>query len=174
MRRWFLASSLAASIAGFALSPAVAEDAPACAEFAWPLTRERSLFAAPDLPSIVSGAHVAATGGFAVKLRPRAEVTFALPPERAPKTPGPFAAAVEVAAPARAGVYQVTLSDEAWIDVVQAGARVKSARFTGKRDCPGLRKSVRFELVPAPFTLQISGAQSDVIDVAIEPAEPAP
>ena len=71
----------------------------------------------------------------------------------------------------RAGLYQITLSDEAWVDVVQNGARVKSSDFSGQKACPGVRKSVRFDLAAGPATLQISNAESAKINLAIAPAD---
>jgi len=70
-------------------------------------------------------------------------------------------------APDRPGLYQVTASGDAWIDVVQDGRFVKSVGSTGRRDCPGLRKSLRFELHPAPFVIQVSGVASETITLAV-------
>ena len=71
----------------------------------------------------------------------------------------------------KAGLYQITLSDEAWIDVVENGARVKSSDFSGQKACPGVRKSVRFDLAAGPATLQISNSESPKINLAIAPAD---
>ena len=75
------------------------------------------------------------------------------------------------AAPEKPGVYQVTLSSEGWIDLVQDGASLKAADHSGVKDCPGLRKSVRFKVGAAPVALQISGVPADSIKVAIRPVE---
>lgn len=69
------------------------------------------------------------------------------------------------------GRYQVTLSHEAWIDIVQAGAYRPSGEFSGVHGCPGLRKSVRFEFSAAPLVLQLSGASAPVIKIAIRKVE---
>jgi hypothetical protein len=42
-----------------------------------------------------------------------------------------------------------------------------STAHTGDTNCPGLRKSVRFTLTALPLTLEISGAASDRIAVAV-------
>ena len=65
------------------------------------------------------------------------------------------------------GIYQVTLSEEAWIDVVQDDRYARSVGSTGRGDCPGLRKSVRLDLAAAPFVLQISGVTSESVAVAV-------
>jgi len=161
----FLAAAL------FSLAPARAAEPSPCAKFAWPLAKEQGWFAAQDLRMIESGARTDPNGAVAVKLRPFSEVAFAKQPERHPKTPESFGATIEVAAPSQAGRYQITLSDEAWIDVLQGGAFLKSAAFSGRKGCPLARKSVRFDIGPAPFTVQISGAPIDHINLAISPAE---
>ncbi|HMK91134.1 MAG TPA: hypothetical protein VK446_16065 [Methylocystis sp.] len=151
--------------------PAPAQAPPDCQSFDWPLEREGAWFAAPNLPTIESGGQASTNGAVAIRLRPNDEVGFATPPERAPKAPGSFGAKLDVAAPAKPGLYQITLSDDAWIDVVQGGARLKSAAFTGRKACPGLRKSVRFELKGTPFTIQVSGAATDRLKLAVGPVE---
>ncbi len=66
---------------------------------------------------------------------------------------------------------QVTLSDDAWIDVVQDGKETRSASHVGLHGCPDLRKSVRFELKAAPAKVQIRGAPRASIKVGFAPAE---
>ncbi|MDX8479399.1 hypothetical protein RFN28_13045 [Mesorhizobium sp. VK24D] len=65
------------------------------------------------------------------------------------------------------GELQFSLSDEAWIDVVQDGHAVKSAGFSGVKTCPGIRKSVRFKLSAGPATVQLSGAKKADLKVAV-------
>ncbi len=57
------------------------------------------------------------------------------------------------------------------MDIVQDGRYAHTVGHTGCGDCPGLRKSMRLELGPAPFVLQISGAAADKIMVAISRTE---
>ncbi len=91
--------------------------------------------------------------------------------ERKPKNDNSFGGVLTFASPSKPGVYQVTLSSEAWIDVIQNGKSLKSTAHSGKHDCPGVRKSVRFELQAAPVTVQLSDVPSDTIKIAILPAE---
>ena len=88
-------------------------------------------------------------------------------PERAPKSNNTFAGFIEASAPAQSGTYKITLSSEGWIDVVQDGERLKSIAATGATGCDGVRKSVKFELVAAPFTVQFSGVEASSVGVAI-------
>jgi hypothetical protein len=140
-----------------------------CKKFAWPLTRERAWFTSSDKPSIAAGDHLASVpkGAFVVRLQPATQASFATPPVRNPKSEGWFGGAIWFPALQQAGIYQITLSDDAWIDIVQDGRFARPIGSSGRRDCPGLRKSVRLELLQGPFVLQLSGTASDAIAVAI-------
>jgi hypothetical protein len=100
--------------------PAVADDM-GCDKFAWSLTRERALFAAADKRPLTAGAELAAipTEAIVLSLRPAGQATFVLPPERKPKSESWFGGGLRLPAPEKPGSYQLTLSQEAWIDVVQ-------------------------------------------------------
>lgn len=169
--------------AAFALAsmfaPALADDAQtkpegeaaACDHFAWPIKREKIWFAAKQLPTAHSGERFTMSDeGVLLELKPTKKFDFFLPPERPPK-PESYSGNIVIFGVMNPGVYQVTLSEEAWIDVFENGVRLKSTAFTGQKDCPGVRKSVRFELTPgAPITVQISNAVKDQIKLAIAPA----
>ncbi len=154
------------------LTPSYAADN-GCDKFAWPLARERTLFAAPEKLVTKAGESLSAipTGAFTLHLQTGADAAFAMPPERKPKAEHWFGGMVRLPAPDRPGIYQVTLSEEAWIDVAQNGRYTRSVGSSGRSDCPGLRKSVRFQLDAAPIVLQISGAASDSVVVAIGASE---
>lgn len=148
---------------------AQAQDKNACDQFKWSVARERAWFAGEVKPA-AAGATIVVGQAYEVALEPVDSVAFRLPPERAPK-PGGFGATLGVANIDRPGLYQITLSDEAWLDVVQGEARLKSVGFTGQKDCPGLRKSVRFDLAAGPLSVQISDVARDAIGLAIAPAQ---
>jgi hypothetical protein len=161
------------SVCVFALalasSGARAQDASGCEKFKWSVARERAWFAAGAKP-IAAGADIPlAEAGYAVTLIPSDKAVFVAPPERAPKA-GTFGAVLKIPGLPKAGLYDVTLSDEAWIDVVQNGAIVKSSDFSGQKACPGVRKSVRFDLAAGPATVQISNAAAPALQLAIAPA----
>jgi len=146
-------------------SAALAEDG--CAKFAWPVTQEREALIAQSQPALPSGASIEPGQGRAFKLllRQPDEVGFVMPPERKSRIENWRGGIVRLPAPIQAGVYQITLSDEAWVDVVQNGGYAKSIGSSGRGDCPGLRKSVRFDVASSPIVLQISGASVEVISV---------
>ena len=153
------------------LAPANAEDG--CANFAWALAREQALFASADKPAVKAGETLAGVPktAFTLHLQPGKQAAFAMPPERKPKTERWFGGAIRFPALDKPGIYQVTWSEEAWLDVVQDGRYARSVGSTGRSDCPGLRKSVRLELGAAPFVLQLSGVAAEQVVVAINPRE---
>ncbi|MGU3540717.1 hypothetical protein [Methylobacterium sp. A54F] len=156
--------------------PAAAEEpAPvpaACSRFDWLLVREEAWFSAPGLARVASGEQVAREmPGAVLALKPTAEVAFPVPPSREPG-PGTFGGVLRFPAPIAPGLYQVTLSDDAWIDVSQDGATTRPpVAHTMQRDCPTVRKSLRYQFGTNPVTIEISGAKAESIKIAIAPAE---
>jgi hypothetical protein len=156
-------------VALLAAAPAFAEEPVGCDRFKWPLDKERATLNGTDLPKVVSGSRVAFQIPFAtiVGLLPYADAKLPAAPERAPKSPDTFAGFFEAKAPPQAGSYKITLSAEGWIDVTQADQAVKSTAFSGALGCEGVRKSVKFDLAAAPFTVEISGVKADTIKLVI-------
>ena len=150
-------------------APALAEEPVGCDKFKWPLDKERATLNGTDLPKIVSGDRVAFAVPFAtiVALVPLADAKLPAPPERTPKSPDTFAGFFQASAPKQAGSYKITLSAEGWIDVEQTGQAVKSTAFSGALGCEGVRKSVKFDLAAAPFTVELTGVKVDTIKIAI-------
>ncbi|TKB13896.1 MAG: hypothetical protein E5V75_20110 [Mesorhizobium sp.] len=155
-----VAISLFALLAG--TSFAMAGDA-GCDSFKWPVTREQALF--PAARAAQSGAALAVGQAVDLALATVDTVSFEIPPGRTPAA-GTFGATASVTVPPE-GELQFSLSDEAWIDIVQDGHAVKSAGFSGVKTCPGIRKSVRFKLSAGPATVQLSGAKTPDLKVAV-------
>jgi hypothetical protein len=153
-------------------APALAAEEPSgCDKFKWPIERERAALTAPDRLKIASGADLNPTLPVAgvISLRPSAEANLPTTPERMPavNTFSGFAAFKNALPPGR---YTINLSAAGWIDVVQDGKFLRSVTSSGVRGCEGIRKSVKFEIPPKPFTIQISGVEADSISLAIVPA----
>ena len=150
-------------------APAFAQEPVGCDKFKWPLDKERITLNGTDLPKVVSGAQVAFPIPFAtiVGLLPFADAKLPASPERSPKSPDTFAGYFEAKAPPQAGSYKITLSAEGWVDVTQSGNTVKSTAFSGALGCEGIRKSVKFDLAAAPFTVELSGVKTDSIKLVI-------
>lgn len=152
-----------------ASASAVAQEPSGCDKFKWPLDKERATLNGTDLPKVNSGERIAWPIPFATTMRLSnlADAKLPFPPERTPKSAASFAGFVQVSAPPKAATYKITLSAESWIDVVQDGHTVRSSAFSGAIGCEGVRKSVKFELAPQPFTLQLSGAPTDSIRIVV-------
>ena len=70
-----------------------------------------------------------------------------------------------------AGIYTISLSAGAWVDVIQDGHFLKPKAFSGATDCEGIRKTMKYELAASRFILQVSGAKDAQISVPILPSE---
>lgn len=162
--RWLLAVALIA-----APGLAQAQEGSGCDGFRWPLDRERAALIRADRPSLPNGGALAYDVATTLELQPLSAAGLPKAPERAPKSPSAFAGHFVLAAPAKPGVYKVTISSEGWVDVLDGGAYLHPTAFTGARDCDGARKSVKFELPPRPLALQFSGVPRDQISVIVSP-----
>jgi hypothetical protein len=154
-------------------APAWPAEAPSgCDKFKWGIERERAALTAPDRVELASGGQLAAppSTGISLSLRSPAEVNLPSPPERAPKD-GTFAGFAKFPPVPKAGSYTVSLSNGAWLDLVQDGHFLKPTAFSGATDCDGIRKTVKFDLSATPFVLQISGARENSLSIAIQPSE---
>ncbi len=173
MRGVMTITFLLVSLAPVLLGPALAAEEPSgCDKFEWNIDHPRAALTAPDRAKLTSGAELAAvpSTGMILALRPLSEARLPSPPERAPKE-GTFAGFTSVKAAPKAGIYTISLSAGAWVDVVQDGHFLKPKGFSGATDCEGIRKTMKYELGAAPFVLQISGAREDSISIAILPSE---
>ncbi len=148
---------------------AFAQEPAGCDKFKWPIDKERALLAVAS--PVTAGGDVAQPlgGGVKLPLAPFAEVKLPMPPGRQPKSPDSYAGFVRYAALPRAATYRVTLSEPAWIDVVQDAHEVKSTAFSGALGCEGIRKSVKFDLSAMPFVIEISGTAAHEIAIAVTP-----
>ena len=150
--------------------PALAADPNGCDKFKWPIERERAALTAPDRAKLASGAELTALTGVTLGLTSPVDAKLPSPPERKPKD-GTFAGFVSFKAPHKAGAYTISLSDGAWIDVVQDDALQKPMEFSGATDCAGIRKTIKVDLSAGPFVIQISGAAANSINLAVLPSD---
>lgn len=157
--------SLAAAFLVIA-APGFAQEPVGCDKFKWPLERERALLA--QAAPAQSGGDMPLMSAVRLALVPKADAKLPIAPTRSPKD-SDLAGFLRVAAPAAAGTYRVTLSVNAWIEVVQDGQVVKAGAFSGVGGCEGLRKSVKFDLAARPFIVELSGAAEPEIKVTVTP-----
>ena len=154
-----------------ATSALAAEEPSGCDKFKWPIERERAALTAPNRAKLASGSEQPALPSTAVTLDlvAPADARLPTPPERAPKD-GSFAGFTSIKT-AKAGLYTISLSAGAWVDVVQDGHFLKPVAFSGATDCDGIRKTMKYELSGQPLVVQISGAKDNSLSIAILPAQ---
>lgn len=159
-----------AFLALMAFQPALGAGTDGCESFAFPVATELAWLRAAEITPVASGATLKAPPQQAmdVTLLPMAEVSFPVTPEGKSKDGEPaYGAVIKFEASLPAGLYQISLSGKGWIDAVQDGKPVKAVAHSGKSDCEGLRKSVRFELKEAPLTVQLSGSASPSLKITV-------
>jgi hypothetical protein len=158
---------VATTLALFVLSSAAARAD--CDHFKWSLAREKAWFAATPAP-IDAGSEIAvADQAFTLTLKPNDAAGYLLALTK-PAAQGTYGGVVKLALIPKGGVYEVTLSREGWIDVIQNNARAKSRNVSRQRDCAAMRKSVQFQLAAGPAALQISGVEAPTIAFALASA----
>jgi hypothetical protein len=162
MRRY-----LPALVALLIAARAFAQEPAGCDKFKWPLDREKALLASAKVVDSGGEAQQPLSAAVMVTLVPFADAKLPTAPSRAPKSPDSYAGFVRAAAPPNAGTYRITLTRGAWIDVIQDGHDVKSSAFSGATGCEGVRKSVKFDLTPAPFIIELSGTNARSISLVV-------
>lgn len=162
---WRLAAVALIAAAGLAQ----AQEGTGCSGFRWGLDRERAQLAEAGKPSLPNGGALPYGTAITLELGPLKTAGLPKVPERPPRSTNAFAGHFTLSPPAKPGVYRVTISSEAWIDVLDGGAYLHPIAFTGARDCDGARKSVKFDLPARPLALQFSGVPRDRISVIVSP-----
>lgn len=151
-------------------APAWAADPVGCEQFKWPVTKERALLTTPELPSMNSGVDAPTLPPLAatLALKPEADAGLPKPSQRAQK-PGTFAGYLRLGQ-IPAGSYAISVSDYAWIDVLQDGNYLKPTDSSGVSGCNGIRKILKFDLAAGSTTVQISGVVAKTIKLAVTPS----
>jgi hypothetical protein len=151
--------------------PSSGRSASGCDAFAWPVSNERAWFANGKLRRSVSGARLSRIDrAVELTLMPTKSIQFFLPPEQVPP-PDSYSGEVTFFGVPHPGIYQVTVSRDAWIEMFENGRRLPFVGASEAKDCDGVRKSERFALAPGDLVLvQISGASQPSIEVAFEKA----
>jgi len=168
-----VALAILAIAAGVTSGFAEVKDNPACEQFGWSIKRELELFRDPYLEMVFSGATLGSVPdkGLVLELQPHGTVDYVLAPGGKPKSDDTFAGLLFIWNVLQAGTYEVTLSGDAWIDLIQDGKAQALSAETINSNCSDARKSMRFRLEPGPLTVQVSGASAILIKLAILPGE---
>ena len=169
-----IGGGLQAAVAADASSdkPAIAARPEGCGAFSWPVAREQAWFGDDHLARRASGARLARIDrAVQLSLAPTAHARFFLAPQRAADRSGYGGVAVFLGVP-KPAVYQVTVSEQAAIDVFENGARLKPIASTGAPGCAGVRRSARYRLAPGDLVLvEVSGAADPSIKLAFAAAQ---
>jgi hypothetical protein len=145
------------------------EAAVACEQSAWPLSLERHLLRQAHgaiLYAPVSLENVP-ENGLILRLQSSSAAEFILPPRQPSPAGDGFGGRMQFEAPVQPGVVQVTLSDEAWVDIVQDGRFVEPIASIAPTDCPGVARSIRFVLAARPFVLQVSHSVRNAVGLVL-------
>lgn len=164
-------------IAAFALcAPAVAQEhagheTPACAAMdaaapaGW-LKRLELTAAGED--GGASAAKLVLGQSAEARLTTGAEVIFPVAPQKTPAGET-YAGLFELNIPV-AGTYRLSLSEAAWVDVVENGVLIDSGAHAHGPPCSTLRKMVDFPLKAGRHIVEIAGAPKPAIVIMAAPA----
>lgn len=141
---------------------AAAEDG--CGKFDWSVKREIELFNEGFFADVESESALPKDGAFSMLLQPIGKVVYAVAPERGRDDGFGGVVTLEWIA---SGLWQITLSGEAWVDAVQNDRRIPSLASTSRSDCPGVHQSARFDIESLPLTLQFGGASIRRLNVSV-------
>jgi hypothetical protein len=163
---------LALALLGAMAIPAAAEED--CTGFSFPVDTDIAWMNAADSESVDAGAKLSSLPAKAVtlKMKPTREVTLPVKSGRKKQAigGGTYSGWFEIASLPKAGMYQMSVSVDGWIDAAQNGELVQSHSFSGRPACKAVRKSVRYELGAGPVTVQIAGAPAEAVKVTIREA----
>ena len=166
---------LASTVALAFSSSAFAAETGGCKSFAWSIATELKWMKAADSQAVKSGATLPSPPAKAMTLalEPMSSVSFPVAPTGRLKPDGDAHGGIVVfESPSSApGSYQVTMETAGWVDVIQDGKALKSTAHSGKSDCDGVRKTLRFDLDPGPFTVEFSNIKKDAMKFTIRQAE---
>lgn len=175
MKRATCLVALAASVPlSFPIS-ARADETGGCESFAWSVATDLQWMKAADSETVTSGATLQAPPAKAISLSllPMDKAAFPVAPTSRRKNDSGdrYGGVVAFASVGDPGVYQVSLPVAGWVDAIQGGKALRSTAHSGKKDCDGIRKSVRFDLGPGPVTIEISGIPKETLKFAIRRGE---
>ena len=163
---------LAFALLGAMAIPAAAEED--CTGFSFPVDTDIAWMKAADSESVEAGAKLSSLPAKAVTLKMKMTRDITLPVKSGRKKQaiggGTYSGWFEIAGLPKAGMYQISLSVDGWIDAAQNGELVQSHSFSGRPACKSVRKSVRYELGAGPVTVQVAGAPVEAVKVTIREA----
>lgn len=152
-----------------------AASAETCAAFKWSVAADLTLMTAPETVTVASGGAIASVPSKAIQLQLEPSPGIKFPAASGIKKQAipqnSFSGWFKIDAIAKPGLYQITIPDHSWIDVVQNDDLVQSTAFSGDPECKTLRKSVQFELGSGPVIVQIGGSAEKTMKLTIREAD---
>lgn len=152
-----------------------AASAETCAAFKWSVAADLTLMAAPETVTVASGGAIASVPSKAIQLQLEPSPGIKFPAASGIKKQAipqnSFSGWFKIDAIAKPGLYQITIPDHSWIDVVQNDDLVQSTAFSGDPECKTLRKSVQFELGSGPVIVQIGGSAEKSMKLTVREAD---
>jgi hypothetical protein len=137
-----------------------------CDHFKWSVAQEKAWFAQAPEP-VDAGGEIALGHAYEVALKPEDKAEFIEPPKK--QTPGAYGGVLKLNID-KPGLYQITLSREAWVDVLQGGVKARTKNVSRQRDCASFVKSVRFDLAAGALALEVSAATAPSLTLSLAPA----
>lgn len=156
------------------LTPTFLPAAEPCDGFTWNVARERSLFAGSPQQlaagkDSVSAPQISLGRLYQIALAPESDVHVATTPGHKPRGEGALAGVARLRI-SQAGVYRVSLSEGAWIDLVHEGTVIASEDHQGRAGCSAPHKVVQFRLPAGEVLVQLSGATVPSVQMTVTPA----
>lgn len=152
-----------------------AASAETCTGFKWSVETDMNLMAAPESVSVSTGGAIASVPSKAIQLQLEPSPTVKFPATSGIKKQAipqdSFSGWFKIEAVAKPGLYQITIPNHSWLDVVQNNELVQSTAFSGDPECKTLRKSVQFELGAGPAIVQIGGSAENAIKLTVREVE---
>jgi hypothetical protein len=145
----------------FAVAQAAAEQE--CGQFALSPTGKVDLFAG-YVPTFESGDILSTPGVFAVTLKPAARVIYPYKSDRDHNSGYGGVVAIESIPPGR---HRIALSGEAQVDAAQGDSLLPLLAVAHDPECPGVHSSVEIVTEGGALTVQISGARTSLITIAV-------
>ena len=132
------------------VNPALAAEPSGCDKFAWRLDKERQLLSEAK-PALATDALDRDKGrAISIDLQPWPTAKLPVPPEREPRKTPSWAGFVQFAGASGPGRYKISLSEGAWVDIIQDAHNLKPLAFTGATDCRTSVKACNSSSGPAP------------------------
>lgn len=155
--------SLLVAVVSCALAAAEAHAQQVCGQFSLSPRGKVDLFAG-YVPAFESGDALPTGGVFAIKLRPAARVIYLYRSDNDHDSGYGGVVAIESIPPGR---HRIALSIEAQVDAVQSNSLLHLVAVAHDPECPGVHRSVELVSEGGPLTIQISGARSTLVTIAV-------